>query len=111
MGEADRPFTDAFNAAAELFQQDEIEQCIEALRNLLADDGLPRYHKIKCLTLLGGIVGNWQESYNCYVKAKTIWRITKRWHCDSEDPKVIKALDDLHEGLEERRYVQSMLYV
>jgi hypothetical protein len=31
MSEVDRPFTDAFNAAADLFQQDEIEQCITQL--------------------------------------------------------------------------------
>ncbi|KAH3913179.1 hypothetical protein HBH56_112750 [Parastagonospora nodorum] len=103
MDEVDRQFDRAFNAAAELYRQDKYEQCIEALRELLADPAMPRYHHIRCLTLLGGTLGDWKESYSCWVKAETIWRITKRWHCDDEDTEVKEALDDLQDGLNELR--------
>ncbi|KAH7083686.1 hypothetical protein FB567DRAFT_550724 [Paraphoma chrysanthemicola] len=99
--------TRGFSAAAELYQQDEYEQCIVALRELLADPAIPRYHHIKCLTLLGGTLGDWQEAYACFVKAETIWRITKRWYCDDKDPEVREGLDDLREGLNELKQALS----
>jgi hypothetical protein len=78
---------------------------------LLADPAIPRYHRIKCLTLLGGTLGDWRQAYDCYVKAETLWRITKRWHKNDENPVVRQGLDDLGEGLNELKFVQPSWFV
>jgi len=88
MDENDRHFSIAFNAAAELYQRDKFDECIEALRQLLDEPTTPRFHRIKCLSLLGGTLGDWEEAYSCYVKAETLWRITRRWHVEGVYPAV-----------------------
>jgi hypothetical protein len=52
-------FNLAFNAAAQLYNDEKFEECVEALKNLLDDPAIPRYHRIKCLALLGGTLGDW----------------------------------------------------
>jgi hypothetical protein len=78
---------------------------------MLPDPRIPRYYRIRYLTLLGGTLGDWQEAYSCYVKAEIIWRITKQWHCDGKDPVVNRALDNGHEGLNDLKCVRSVLCV
>ena len=106
--ERDHRFTRDFNAAIALLEQDEFEKCTEALRNMLADSDIPRYHRIKCHTMLAGILDDFHEAYIFYVKGETLWRITKQWH--GNNPIVKETLDDLHEGLEEIRWVYSTLF-
>ncbi|CAN9216763.1 unnamed protein product [Alternaria alternata] len=105
MDEIDRQFSLGFNAAVELHKQHEFDDCIKALRNLLADDAIPRYHRIKCLALLACLLDDWHEGYSCYIKAETIWRIAKQWHHDETNPVIIKSLDHLHECLEEAKQI------
>jgi hypothetical protein len=111
MDEVDRRFTEGLSAACELYQQDKNEECVEALRKMLSDPAIPRYHRMRCLTLLGGNLGDWVEAYSCYVKCFDLWRITKGWYRDSEDPAGNKTLVDLHEGLKEPKYVNFIWYV
>ena len=101
MDAIDRQFTMGFNAAVELREQDEFDQCIEVLRGLLADYAIPRYHRMRCLTMLACTLEDWHEAYTCYVKGETIWRITKQWHRNGTNPTVNRTLDELHETLEE----------
>jgi hypothetical protein len=100
--EVDRHFMEGFDTAARLFRQNTYEQCIDALRELLADSVIPRYHHIRCLTLLSGTLGGWDKAYSSYVKAGTIRRITKRWHCAKE------PLDDLHDCVDKLKYISSV---
>jgi len=108
--EIDRRFTTDFNAALALLEQDEIEKCTEAVRNLLADSAIPRFHRIKCFTMLACLLDDFHEAYVFYVKGETLWRITKQWHGNDPNPDLKEALDDLHEGLEETRWVYSTLF-
>jgi hypothetical protein len=101
--EIDRQFTMGFDAAVELFEQDEFEKCNEALRNLLADSTIPRYHRIRCYTFLAGALDDFDEAYVFYIKGEALWRRTKQWHSDDPDPAVKKMLDELHDGLEDIR--------
>ncbi|KAF7678544.1 hypothetical protein GT037_003925 [Alternaria burnsii] len=99
MEEIDRQSSLGFNTAVELHKQHEFDDCIKALRNLLADDAIPRYHRIKCLALLACLLDDWNEGYSCYIKAETIWRIAKQWHHDETNPVIIKyALYILKKG-------------
>ncbi|KAI4920042.1 hypothetical protein J4E90_002182 [Alternaria incomplexa] len=103
LDELDHQFTRDLNAAVVLLEQDEFEKCNEALRSLIADSAMPRYHRIKCFTVLAGLLDDFHEAYVFYVKGETLWRITKQWHGNDPNPAVKKALDELHEGLEEMR--------
>jgi hypothetical protein len=58
MDELHRQFTEALRAATLLYQQDKYEERVEALRALLSNSAIARYHRIKCLTLLGGTLGD-----------------------------------------------------
>ncbi|KAI4652006.1 hypothetical protein J4E93_002203 [Alternaria ventricosa] len=97
----DRQFTNVFNAAVELREQEQFDECTEVLRKMLADHAIPRYHRMRCLTMLACTLEDWHEAYTCYVKGETIWRITKHWHRNGTNPTVNRALDELHETLEE----------
>jgi hypothetical protein len=98
----DRHLKKGFDTAARLFRQNTYEQCIDALRELLADPVIPRYHHMRCLTLLSDTLGGWDKAHSSYVKAGTIRRITKRWHCAKE------PLDDLHDYVDELKYISSV---
>lgn len=77
MDEIDRQFSIRFNAATQLYKEDKLDQCIEAMRELLAEPTIPIFHRIKCLSL-GGTLGDWEEAYSCYLQAETLWRVTRR---------------------------------
>jgi hypothetical protein len=72
---------------------------------------MPRYHHIRCLTLLGGTLGDWQEAHRCWVETEPIYRITKWWQCDDKDPDVREALDDPQDGLKELRFVHYVICI
>jgi hypothetical protein len=65
--ETDRQFTLGFDAATQLYKKGKFDQCVEALRDLLAKPATPRFCCIKRLSLLGGTLGDWEEAYSCYV--------------------------------------------
>jgi hypothetical protein len=59
MESIDDQFTRALSAAAQLYEDGKFEECVKALKILLDDPAIPRYHRIKCLTLLGGTLDDW----------------------------------------------------
>jgi hypothetical protein len=48
-----RDFTDAFNEANKLYDEDDLEACIVKCRELLEDPAMPRYCRMRTLVLLG----------------------------------------------------------
>ncbi|KAI4954235.1 hypothetical protein J4E91_001945 [Alternaria rosae] len=56
MNEVDRQFTTDFNAAVELREKHQFNKYIEALRKMLAHYAIPRYHRIRCLTMLACLI-------------------------------------------------------
>lgn len=70
----------AFEEAATLQDQDRLEECIEKAEALLADDGIPRYFRIKTMLLLASTVGDWLEVYQHWENAESLWRVVRVWH-------------------------------
>jgi tetratricopeptide (TPR) repeat protein len=97
----DKAFTDAYNECAELYDNDELEKCIEKAQALLDYGAAPRYHRMKTWILLGNCLGDWDEAHDSYVEAETMWRIVRRWHRAGEDAKVDAAMEELRVSLEE----------
>ena len=76
----DQQFTNGFNQANEYYKTDELIKCIDLCRDLLKDPTIPRYHKMKTLTLLGATVGDWHEAHDCLLEAEALWKLARRWH-------------------------------
>ncbi|PPJ60805.1 hypothetical protein CBER1_02329 [Cercospora berteroae] len=106
----DRAFCDAYNEAAQLYDNDKLEECITKAKEILAEGACPRTLRIRTIILLGNTLGDLAEASECYVEAHTLWRIVRRWNPAGEDEKMDTAmaelkqeLDDLKEALEEEQ--------
>ncbi|GIZ43867.1 hypothetical protein CKM354_000708000 [Cercospora kikuchii] len=96
----DRAFTEEYNAAVDLYDDDKLEECITKAKTILADSYCPRHHRIKTFALLGNTLGDWTEAWEYYVEAHTLWRILRRWNPVGEDEKVDAALAEMRHALE-----------
>ena len=99
----DKSFTKALNEAGELYNNDRLDECIEQTRALLADDSIPRYHRIKALLLLASTLGDWDDANNCHAEAETLWRVVRRWNPEGEDAVLDTYMDDVREHIDEVR--------
>lgn len=61
----DKAFSAAFNKLNDLYGDDRRLEYFDGARRLFDNDVLPRYHRIKTLTLLGSMV-EWREVIACY---------------------------------------------
>lgn len=96
----DRQFTDAYNQIHELYDNDELDECIEQAQQLLQDPAIPRYHRMKTYILLVSTIGEWTEANGYRSQAETLWRIVRRWHPEGEDAKVDAAMQELRTALD-----------
>jgi hypothetical protein len=76
----DEQFTKALNAAYTLYHDDRLQECQKAALDLLEDDVMPRYHRMKVLLLLASILGDWKEANQCRVDAWALYNLVRRWH-------------------------------
>ncbi|KAI4685481.1 uncharacterized protein J4E84_006209 [Alternaria hordeiaustralica] len=97
----DKSFTKALNEAGELYNNDRLDECIKKTRALLADDAIPRYHRMKALLLLASTLGNWLDASNCHAEAETLWRVVRRWNPEGEDAVLDRHMNDMREHLDE----------
>ena len=96
----DLSFTETFKEARQHHENDELDECIEKSRALLAEPAIPRSLRIKTLLLLGSTLGDWEEAEDCRVRADSLWRDTRRWQPAGFDVGFDKAMADLREGLD-----------
>lgn len=52
MDSIDVRFMEEFNRANALYADDQLDECVDLLRDIIADSACPRYHRMKCLLLL-----------------------------------------------------------
>ncbi|KAI4920568.1 hypothetical protein J4E85_009335 [Alternaria conjuncta] len=97
----DKSFTKALNEAGELYNNDRLDECIEKTRALLADDAIPRYHRMKALLLLASTLGNWLDASNCHAEAEILWRVVRRWNPEGEDAVLDRHMDELREHIDD----------
>lgn len=102
----DEQFTKALNAACKLYQDDRLQECQKAALDLLEDDAMGRYHRMKVLILLAATLGDWEEANQCRDDAWALYNLVRRWHPVGNDLDVDKALDEI---LVELRDVDSAL--
>jgi hypothetical protein len=91
----DEQFTKALNAAYNLYQDDRLLECQKAALDLLGDDAMPRYHRMKVLILLASILGDWEEANKCRVDAWALYNLVRRWHPVGNDLTADESLDEI----------------
>jgi hypothetical protein len=97
----DSQFTDGFNEANALWEQDRLEECIVKAHELLAEQAIPRYHRMKTLLLLASTVGDWYEANSYRVEAEALWQIVRRWHPEGEDENIDGHMAEIRGILED----------
>jgi hypothetical protein len=95
----DKQFTEALNKAYDLFDADQLEECQRAAIELLEDDAMPRYHRMKTLILLGTILGDWDEANECRIDAWSLYELVRRWHYKGDNGAADKLLDEIRTEL------------
>jgi hypothetical protein len=100
-GIIDDQFTDRFNEANALWDEDRLEECIVKARELLAEPAIPRYHEIKTLLLLASTVEDWYEANGYRIEAEGLWRIVRRWHPEGEDEELDGYMAEIRGVLDE----------
>lgn len=102
----DEQFTNALNAAFNLYHEERLVECQKAASDLLANSAIPRYHRMKVLILLASILGDWEEANECRVDAWALYNIVRRWHPVGNDSTADESLDEI---LVQLREVDSAL--
>ncbi|KAF2623474.1 hypothetical protein BU25DRAFT_414477 [Macroventuria anomochaeta] len=62
----DKNFSKRLDRAYDYFDSDRLEDCLLQAREILDDSACPRYHRMKTLILLGGVLGDWYEAKKCH---------------------------------------------
>jgi hypothetical protein len=73
---ADPEFTNRLKDATQLYNDNDLETCEVLTRDLLADSGIPRYHKMKALLLLASFVEDAEEANECVCEK---WKACGGW--------------------------------
>ncbi|KAK3622386.1 hypothetical protein LTR56_022207 [Elasticomyces elasticus] len=84
MDTIDQQLTEWYNKASKLYQNDQLEECIEKARELLDDTAIPRFHQIK-------------------TRAKIIWLSVRSWHRFDVDLVIDRRIEELLADIEELR--------
>ncbi|KAH7068464.1 hypothetical protein FB567DRAFT_615196 [Paraphoma chrysanthemicola] len=80
-----KDYTKAINELVDLYNTDQLDECLSEAQKLLEDPTLPRYHRIKNLILLANMVETWTEADYLRTQAEDLYRLGRRWHPIGED--------------------------
>lgn len=91
------PSTDAVDECLELHDKDELEKCVEKAIQILDDAAAPRCHRMKTWILLRSVLGDWDEVWDCYSNAQSMWHI---WYCAGENAGTDAAMEEMRVELD-----------
>jgi hypothetical protein len=97
---SDNYFIDRLHEAADLYNSDRLDECIEKTRALLAHPRIPRYHRMSTLITLSSTPGDWSEVNAFHERAEALWRVTRCYHPAEEDAELDTFLASLRESLD-----------
>lgn len=105
-----KEYTEAINELVDLYNTDQLDECLSEAHKLLEDPAMPRYHRIKTLILLANMVETWTEADYLRMQAETLYQLVRRWHPVGEDSvldegmeELRKLLNDLNEALKDEQ--------
>jgi hypothetical protein len=105
-GYADPAFeqwNNAFNACQNLYDDDELEECVNATEQDLDDPSMPLYHRMRYELLLAGShegLCEWWQAEDALTRCEAIFHSTSTNHKDDTDESIQKCLRDLRELIE-----------
>ncbi len=101
----DQRFTEGFNEALALRDEDKLGECEQKANALLEDPAIPHYHRMKTLVLLGSVVEDWYVAERCYRRAEFLWQTLRRWHPVDSNAMVEEALAEIRLSLDDLKTV------
>lgn len=96
----DRQFTRQLNTILTLYNADLTELCEKFARELVADSAIPRYHRIRVLTILASVVNDTAEAKSTYLEAQALWRTVRDASKVGDKEDLDKYLDEIREELD-----------
>ena len=96
-------WNNAFNACQNLYDDDELEECVNATEQDLDDPSMPLYHRMRYELLLAGShegLCEWWQAEDALTRCEAIFHSTSTNHKDDTDESIQKCLRDLRELIE-----------
>jgi hypothetical protein len=90
----------AFNVCQNLYDDDEIEECINATEQDLNDPSMPLYHRIRYGLLLCGCHEDWYEANDALIRCEAIFQSVSTNHKDDPDEDVQESLQEIREMID-----------
>jgi hypothetical protein len=87
----------AFNVCQNLYDDDELEDCIDATEQDLDDPSLPLYHRMRYELLLVRCHEDWHEANDALIRCEAIFQSVSTNHKDDPDEDVQKGLQEIRE--------------
>ncbi|KAF2129669.1 hypothetical protein P153DRAFT_267656, partial [Dothidotthia symphoricarpi CBS 119687] len=93
-------FSEGFREMSNLYNANKLEECLAKGHELLESPAIPRYHRMKTLTLLSATTGDWYEADAYRMEAESLWRTTRLWNPEGRDGIMDKFLAQVREELD-----------
>jgi hypothetical protein len=88
------PYEKAVDEIFDLYDKDELDECIDKAEALLRDTALPRYWRIRLLCVLANTVPDWIHATDYHLEAEVLYRQMRQWH-----PPGIEDIDEIMDHL------------
>ncbi|KAK5693430.1 hypothetical protein LTR97_009999 [Elasticomyces elasticus] len=93
---ASERFDRVFAELHQLSEDDKIVECVELAQDLLEENDIARYHRIKVLIMLSSCASDWRDAEACRLEAEQLWSFSRDYHPPGENAFVDGALAHLH---------------
>jgi hypothetical protein len=90
-------WNEAFDVCQNLFDADELVQCIIAAERDLCDLSMPLYHRMRYELFLARSYGDWDKANNALIRCKAILASTSNNHKDDPNELIQERLQEVRE--------------
>jgi len=67
-----RSYARALDSLLQLYDEDKLDECMNQCQELLKDENLPHYYRIRVLALFGSTTGDWYDAEALRKKAESL---------------------------------------
>lgn len=89
-------YTRGYNEVRAHYDADELDEAVTKAEELLQNFDLPRYNRIKLLTLVAAAIDDWDEADRLLETADTLWHMARQFRpVGGADPIMEELREDL----------------
>ena len=85
-------WNDAYNLCQHLYDDDKLEDCIDAIESDLLGSSMPLYHRMRYYLLLAESLGDWHEAEDALLRCEYLLQSTSTHHRQDPDENVQGSL-------------------